>query len=166
MKFYTIEEYRSWQKPDFVFTPENEVRPKYRKYYKSNKHLFPKSVDWVYRHSFHDADLISIDTYSDSHYVINLDLDGSFHDQDKQALIHLTGVSEVCIPDGIGPETIWQYEEFHPHPNGFEFGVLFCNPLCELKIIAKDIKVEYYKPSMRSKIYRKHISSIRNDKMS
>lgn len=115
-------------------------REAYWSHYRTIKSALPQNVVQLVETSLHDAKVTATERLSQDMFVITLDCSGSFYDQSQIRLI-FKGVKNVQ-PAAIDAGSWWIYEEVYLTETGFEFHVLFDQPLLEFTISAEDVDIE------------------------
>ncbi|PSL41557.1 uncharacterized protein DUF4085 [Planomicrobium soli] len=112
----------------------------YNRHYESIKDQLPAGAVQLVEESLHDATVISVEKPSDEVLIIQLDCRGCFH-YFTDIELTFTGVTEANIPEEF-EGAWWLYDEMDLTDPGFELQALFDSPRTEVKIVARDVKIE------------------------
>jgi len=116
------------------------LRDAYWSHYQAIQNALPRNVIRLAEKSLHDAKVASVERPSRETFIMTLDCSGSFYDPSLLRLI-FKGVINVQ-PAAIHAGSWWLYEEVYLTENGFEFHILFDQPLQEFTISAADVDIE------------------------
>lgn len=112
----------------------------YSRHYESIKESLPPGAVQLTERSLHDCVIKSIERLAEDEFVFLIDCSGGFH-YFKDIRVTFTGVEEAMIPENLS-DAVWLYNEIYLNGDEFELHVLFDQPMAEMTIVCRDVKIE------------------------